>query len=132
MLTQWLSHSSCAECLKFDKGPFMKNCSAACANIIVPEKEDDLELFKNFKNTRNCKERDSEGCWLNYTMRQLVGRGKYHILVDDTRGEALPGGTWGPGLRLLRRALSLWEGRLAGSAGGLGLWSACPRPSPRL
>nr|KAF6382284.1 integrin subunit beta 2 [Pipistrellus kuhlii] len=80
------THSvSCAECLKFDKGPFMKNCSAACANIRVPEEEDDLELFKSFKNTRNCKERDSEGCWLNYTMRQLVGRGKYHILVDDIR-----------------------------------------------
>lgn len=80
------SHSvSCAECLKFDKGPFMKNCSVACENMTVPEKASDLDYFKKFRMTKNCKERDSEGCWLNYTLRQLVGRGKYHILVDDIR-----------------------------------------------
>lgn len=132
MLTQWLFHSSCAECLKFDKGPLMKNCSVACQGLELQSVPHEPGWSKNPRLTRKCKERDSEGCWLTYTLWQLEGRGKYHIHVDDIRGEALPGGTWGPELWQLRRALSLWEGRLAGSGGGPGLWSACPRPSPRL
>lgn len=129
MLTPWLLRSSCAECLKFDKGPFMKNCSVACQRLTLLTEPQEPGQSVNPKLTRKCKERDSEGCWMTYTLRQLEGRGIYNIYVDETRGEALPGGTRGPELWLLLRALSSWEGRLAGSGGHPGLWSVRPRPS---
>lgn len=35
-----------------------------------------------------CKERDSEGCWITYTLLQQDGRNIYNIHVEDSRGEA--------------------------------------------
>lgn len=35
-----------------------------------------------------CKERDSEGCWMTYTMQQKDGKDIYDIHVEDNRGEA--------------------------------------------
>lgn len=35
-----------------------------------------------------CKERDSEGCWMTYTMQQKDGIDIYDIHVEDNRGEA--------------------------------------------
>lgn len=72
-------HSSCAECLKFDKGPFGKNCSAACRR---------LQLSNNPVKGRTCKERDSEGCWVTYMLEQQDGWDHYIIYVDESRGEA--------------------------------------------
>lgn len=37
---------------------------------------------------RRCKERDQDGCWITYTLRQRVGRDSYDIHVDDKRGGA--------------------------------------------
>lgn len=110
VLTQWLSHSYCAECRKFNKGPYMKNCTEACQGLKDPRDPPHPGRSNNPKLTRKCRERDSEGCWLTYTLSQLDGRNTYEILVDEMRGEALPGGTWGPELWLLHRALPLWEG----------------------
>lgn len=76
---------SCAECLKFDKGPLMKNCSVACQGLELQSVPHEPGWSKNPKLTRKCKERDSEGCWLTYTLWQLEGRGKYHIHVDNFR-----------------------------------------------
>ncbi|XP_008581666.1 PREDICTED: integrin beta-2, partial [Galeopterus variegatus] len=67
---------SCAECLKFDKGPFGKNCSAECAT---------LQLRDSPVRGRTCKERDSEGCWMTYTLQQRDGRDSYYIHVDESR-----------------------------------------------
>ncbi|XP_058152329.1 integrin beta-2 isoform X2 [Dasypus novemcinctus] len=67
---------SCAECLMFSKGPLAKNCSAACSN---------LHLQTSQVRGRACKERDSEGCWMSYTLRQLSGHDKYDIYVDQHR-----------------------------------------------
>uniref|UniRef100_G1QPT6 Integrin beta n=1 Tax=Nomascus leucogenys TaxID=61853 RepID=G1QPT6_NOMLE len=67
---------SCAECLKFEKGPLGKNCSAACL---------DLQLRNNPVKGRTCKERDSEGCWVTYTLEQQDGMGRYLIYVDESR-----------------------------------------------
>lgn len=72
-------HSFCAECLKFDKGPFEKNCSLACANVTLQSTPIDITP---------CKERDSEGCWLTYTLQQKDGWNIYGIHVEDIRGEA--------------------------------------------
>lgn len=72
--------STCAQCLKFEQGPSGKNCSAECGNVGLlnapPEKG------------RRCKERDLDGCWITFTLRQRAGRDSYDIHVDDSRGEA--------------------------------------------
>ncbi|XP_028924941.1 integrin beta-2 [Ornithorhynchus anatinus] len=67
---------SCAECLKFEKGPFQKNCSKACSNIQL--------LSENIQKGKSCREKDSENCWLNYTMKLMDGE-VYHIQVDEKR-----------------------------------------------
>ncbi|XP_062948543.1 integrin beta-2-like [Cynocephalus volans] len=67
---------SCAECLKFDKGPLGKNCSAQCAT---------LQLRDSPGRGRTCKERDSEGCWMTYTLQQRDGRDSHYIHVDESR-----------------------------------------------
>lgn len=70
--------SPCTECLKFDKGPFAKNCSAACGQT---------KLLSSPVPGRKCKERDSEGCWMTYTLVQRDGRDRYDVHVDDMLGE---------------------------------------------
>ncbi|XP_008059756.1 integrin beta-2 [Carlito syrichta] len=67
---------SCAECLRFDKGPFGKNCSMACGG---------LQLKNTSVKGRTCKERDSEGCWMTYTLRQRDGWDQYDIHVEESR-----------------------------------------------
>lgn len=69
-------HISCVECLKFGKGPLEKNCSEACGN---------LKLVDKPVKGRLCKEQDSEGCWMNFTMRQLYGK-NYEVHVLNDRG----------------------------------------------
>lgn len=76
--------SPCTECLKFDKGPFAKNCSAACGQTKL--------LSSPVPGGRKCKERDSEGCWMTYTLVQRDGRNRYDVHVDDTLGEPGAGG----------------------------------------
>ncbi|KAF0884245.1 ITB2 protein, partial [Crocuta crocuta] len=77
---EWLTpplllHSACAQCLKFDQSG--KNCSSACGNVGL--------LSAPPEKGRRCKERDLEGCWITYTLRQRVGRDSYDIHVDDSR-----------------------------------------------
>lgn len=87
-LTQSLARSSCAECLKFNKGPLEKNCSKACENLTLLSRAPEPGRLSAPGLIRRCGERDSEGCWVNYTLWQQDGRGKYSILVDEQRGEA--------------------------------------------
>lgn len=98
MLTQWPLCSSCVECLKFDKGPYMKNCSVACQRLKLLSEPNEWSPSRNPKLTRKCKERDSEGCWMTYTLWQMDGKDIYDIHVEETRGESPPDGTWGPDL----------------------------------
>uniref|UniRef100_A0A8C9AEY3 Integrin beta n=1 Tax=Prolemur simus TaxID=1328070 RepID=A0A8C9AEY3_PROSS len=72
------NYSSCAECLRFDKGPLGKNCSAACGNLQL------LDVPAR-SGGRTCKERDSEGCWMTYTLWQQDGWDRYDIHVDESR-----------------------------------------------
>uniref|UniRef100_A0A5F4WET3 Integrin beta n=1 Tax=Callithrix jacchus TaxID=9483 RepID=A0A5F4WET3_CALJA len=67
---------SCAECLKFDKGPFGKNCSVACSGLQLRDKP---------VKGKACKERDSEGCWVSYMLEQQDGMKRYLIYVDESR-----------------------------------------------
>ncbi|XP_069328314.1 integrin beta-2 [Eulemur rufifrons] len=72
------NYSSCAECLRFDKGPWGKNCSVACRNLRL------LDAPAR-SGGRTCKERDSEGCWMTYTLWQQDGWDRYDIHVDESR-----------------------------------------------
>ncbi|XP_045396784.1 integrin beta-2 [Lemur catta] len=72
------NYSSCAECLRFDKGPLGKNCSVACGNLQL------LDVPAQ-SGGRTCKERDSEGCWMTYTLWQQDGWDRYDIHVDENR-----------------------------------------------
>ncbi|XP_045140566.1 integrin beta-2 [Echinops telfairi] len=67
---------SCAECLRFNKGPYQQNCSTACSGLALQE-----DVIPG----RTCRELDSEGCWIDYTMKQQPGRERYHIHVKDIR-----------------------------------------------
>nr|XP_014591919.2 integrin beta-2 [Equus caballus] len=104
------SYISCAECLKFKKGPYEKTCSVECKNLTLLQEAPSVN--------RQCKERDSEGCWMTYTLRQRDGMHSYDIHVEDTREcvespniAAIVGGTVGGvvliGLLLLIIGISL-------------------------
>ncbi|XP_008068377.1 integrin beta-2-like [Carlito syrichta] len=66
----------CAECLRFNKGPFRKNCSSECRG---------LRLQNTPMRGRTCKGRDSKGCWMTYTLRQRDGWDQYDIHVNKSR-----------------------------------------------
>ncbi|XP_047702960.1 integrin beta-2 [Prionailurus viverrinus] len=67
----------CAQCLKFDPSHSGSNCTSVCGNV--------GPLNKPPEKGRTCKERDVDGCWITYTLRQRVGRDSYDIYVDDSR-----------------------------------------------
>ncbi|XP_005375961.1 PREDICTED: integrin beta-2 isoform X2 [Chinchilla lanigera] len=66
----------CAECLKFGSGPLEKNCSVACAH---------LRPLTLGGTRKTCRERDSQGCWMKYTVRQQDGKDMYEIEVEEVR-----------------------------------------------
>ncbi|XP_075856045.1 LOW QUALITY PROTEIN: integrin beta-2-like [Microcebus murinus] len=71
------TYRSCAECLRFYKDPFGNNCSTSCSTMWL------LEVLA--WRGRTCKERDSEGCWMTYTLRKQEGRGRYGFYVEESR-----------------------------------------------
>ncbi|XP_062971998.1 integrin beta-2 [Elgaria multicarinata webbii] len=73
---------SCVECLVFESGPFQKNCSQACSNITLGNNE--------VSKSKPCKEKDSQNCWIYYTMLQLDGEEKYSISVNRERECPVP------------------------------------------
>ncbi|XP_044888742.1 integrin beta-2 isoform X2 [Mauremys mutica] len=63
---------SCVECREFGSGPFQKNCTAACSNI---------DKSNSLAGGRQCREKDSENCWISYRMKQEDGEDKYSFQV---------------------------------------------------
>ncbi|KAM3853530.1 integrin beta-2 [Vipera latastei] len=68
---------SCVECLAFGSGPFQKNCSDNCSNIIVESKVQ--------PKSKECREKDSENCWISYTMFRTDGEERYSITVNPEK-----------------------------------------------
>lgn len=77
----FLFFSSCVECLAFGSGPFQKNCSDNCSNIIVESKVQ--------PKSKECREKDSENCWISYTMFRTDGEERYSITVNPEKGTLL-------------------------------------------
>ena len=74
--------SSCVECKFFFSGPFEKNCSQACPNIQVAEKSTEV--------SKQCREKDSQNCWISFRMVQEDGNETYTIIVDPKKGTPAP------------------------------------------
>ncbi|XP_054832834.1 integrin beta-2 [Eublepharis macularius] len=69
-------YSSCVECLAFESGPLQKNCSTACSNI---------RLTPKLKDSRACREKDSQNCWISYEIVQEVGEEKYSMKFNPEK-----------------------------------------------
>lgn len=74
--------SSCVECKAFQSGPLEKNCSAACKNIQYVE---ELQA-----RSWQCKEKDSNNCWMSFRMSQDDGEEMYTVTVDPKKGTPAP------------------------------------------
>ncbi|NXC17750.1 ITB2 protein, partial [Corythaeola cristata] len=68
---------SCVECKAFQSGPFEKNCSQACPNIQVAKEPT--------RESKQCREKDSQNCWISFRMVQEDGKEIYTITVDPKK-----------------------------------------------
>lgn len=66
----------------------------ACQHLSLLSEPHKAGRLSTPKQTRKCKERDSEGCWVTYTMWLQDTKDTYDIYVDEMRGEALLSRTW--------------------------------------
>uniref|UniRef100_A0A669QVS4 Integrin beta n=1 Tax=Phasianus colchicus TaxID=9054 RepID=A0A669QVS4_PHACC len=69
--------NSCVECKSFSSGPLKKNCSVACTNIQLADQPR--------AGSRQCKEKDSENCWISFFMAQDDGEEMYTVTVDPKK-----------------------------------------------
>ncbi|XP_040912731.1 integrin beta-2 [Toxotes jaculatrix] len=67
---------NCIECLGFESGPFKKNCSAACGKSIFHGMVDQFTIV-----SKQCQQKDSEGCWIKFKLDQLVGEDNYRAEI---------------------------------------------------
>uniref|UniRef100_UPI0037E938FA integrin beta-2 isoform X2 n=1 Tax=Semicossyphus pulcher TaxID=241346 RepID=UPI0037E938FA len=71
---------NCIECLGFDSGAFKKNCSVACSRSI------DAEMVEQFTITsKQCLQKDSNGCWIKFKLQQLTGMDNYKAEILTQR-----------------------------------------------
>ncbi|NWQ81220.1 ITB2 protein, partial [Columbina picui] len=68
---------SCVECKAFESGPFAKNCTQACPNIRTAE--------ESIEESKQCKEKDSNNCWMSFRMVQDDGEEMYTVIVDPEK-----------------------------------------------
>ncbi|XP_053184416.1 integrin beta-2 isoform X1 [Scomber japonicus] len=71
---------NCIECLGFESGPFKKNCTVACSSILHYQMVDRLTL-----SSKECKQKDSEGCWIKFKLDQLVGKDNYTAEIQKQK-----------------------------------------------
>ncbi|XP_061923701.1 integrin beta-2 [Entelurus aequoreus] len=71
---------NCIECLGFDSGPFKKNCSLACGESVLHDMVDQFTF-----SSKQCKEKDMEGCWIKFKLDQLVGKDRYRAEILKQR-----------------------------------------------
>uniref|UniRef100_A0A3Q4AUH3 Integrin beta n=1 Tax=Mola mola TaxID=94237 RepID=A0A3Q4AUH3_MOLML len=75
---------NCIECLGFDSGPFEKNCSVACSSSIHSEMVEEFTIA-----SKQCQQKDSQGCWIKFNLEQLVGEDNYNAEILKERGKLL-------------------------------------------
>ncbi|TWW81159.1 integrin beta-2 isoform X2 [Takifugu flavidus] len=70
---------NCIECLGFNIGPFKGNCSKACSTV-VPDTVSQLN-----KEAKHCELKDSESCWIKFSLEQLDGVDTYKAVIQSER-----------------------------------------------
>uniref|UniRef100_A0A3Q3QK69 Integrin beta n=1 Tax=Monopterus albus TaxID=43700 RepID=A0A3Q3QK69_MONAL len=76
----YLVSRNCIECLGFDSGPFKKNCSETCSKSIYHGLVEQLTI-----SSKQCHQKDSEGCWITFMLDQLVGEDNYKAEILKQR-----------------------------------------------
>ncbi|XP_063069558.1 integrin beta-2-like [Engraulis encrasicolus] len=78
----------CVECLGFSIGPYKKNCSESCKHLQnkTVERKDDLDHAM----LSVCEERDSENCWITFTLEELDGFDTYKVQILKERNCPTP------------------------------------------
>ncbi|XP_061774561.1 integrin beta-2 [Nerophis ophidion] len=71
---------NCIECLGFDSGPLKKNCSLVCGENVLHDMVDQFTF-----SSKQCKEKDMEGCWIKFKLDQLVGKDRYRAEILKQR-----------------------------------------------
>lgn len=71
---------NCIECLGFNSGPFKKNCSVACSKNIYHRMVDKFTM-----SSKQCQQKDTEGCWIKFKLEQLVGEDNYEAEILNQR-----------------------------------------------
>ncbi|KAJ8351654.1 hypothetical protein SKAU_G00231300 [Synaphobranchus kaupii] len=82
-----LDFASCIECLRFSTGVYSKNCSESCVHI-----KDTQTMAEGapkggtlWTSGWSCKERDTNNCWMTFTIKQLDGVNNYKAWVHSER-----------------------------------------------
>ncbi|XP_072253903.1 integrin beta-2 [Leuresthes tenuis] len=75
-----LTKMNCIECLGFDSGPFKKNCSVACRQSIQHVMVDKVTI-----PGKECRQKDSEGCWVTFKLVQVFGMDNYTAEIQEKR-----------------------------------------------
>uniref|UniRef100_A0A4W6G4L3 Integrin beta n=1 Tax=Lates calcarifer TaxID=8187 RepID=A0A4W6G4L3_LATCA len=75
-----LTKLNCIECLGFQSGPFEKNCSEACGKSIFATVVDQFTF-----SDKLCHLKDSQSCWVDFKLKQLVGEDNYKAEILKQR-----------------------------------------------
>ncbi|KAM4731952.1 integrin beta-2 isoform 1-T3 [Anableps anableps] len=70
----------CIECLGFGLGLLKEDCNKACNKSISYQMVENLNL-----PSKECHQKDSEGCWIKFKLEQLVGEDNYFAEIMKKR-----------------------------------------------
>ncbi|XP_038575705.1 integrin beta-2 [Micropterus salmoides] len=71
---------NCIECLGFGSGPLKENCIAVCQKSINHTVVDQFTI-----QSKQCQQKDTEGCWIKFKLEQLVGEDNYRAEILQQR-----------------------------------------------
>lgn len=74
---------SCISCLGLSQSK--ENCNNVCNNSI--SKYEKVEKFN--LQSKECHQKDSEGCWIKFKLEQLTGEDKYSAEILKKKGMSL-------------------------------------------
>ncbi|XP_064182861.1 integrin beta-2-like [Anguilla rostrata] len=79
--------TSCIECLRFATGVYSKNCTESCPHIeYYQTATEEAPKGGSLESSGwSCKERDTNNCWMTFTIKQLDGFNKYKAWIRSER-----------------------------------------------